>query len=60
MVEPIGFGIHDEVISVKVTDFVCPPGNGHSPQLRYEAGMMSLGLGQISDDMGDVATYLIF
>ncbi len=50
--EPVGLGGHDEVVSVKVTDFVCPPGNGHTPPLRYETGMMSFGLGQIPDAVG--------
>ncbi len=50
--EPVGLGGHDKVVSVKVPDFVCPPGNGHTPPLGYETGVVSFGLGQISDAVG--------
>jgi hypothetical protein len=50
--EPVGLGGHDEVVSVQVPDFVRPPGNGHASPLGYESGVMSFGLGEISDTVG--------
>ena len=51
-VEPIRFGRHDKVVAVEISDFVCPPGDGHSPPLRGEPRMVTFSFRELSYTVG--------
>jgi hypothetical protein len=45
----IGLRGHDEVVPMKATDFVGPPGDRDTPPLGEEGGMVTLRLGEGAD-----------
>jgi len=45
----IGLRGHDEVVPMKATDLVGPPGDRDTPPLGEEGGMVTLRLGESAD-----------
>jgi len=45
---------HDEVITVQAADLMRPPGKGDAPPLRENGGMMSFGLGERANFVGEL------
>lgn len=52
--DPISLRGHDEVIAVQAADLMRPPGNGDAAPLRENGRMMSFGLGERANFVGEL------